>query len=275
MSGFRFLPAAGRGRGGGGPAAGDHEPGWVVRVWEAGVLGCPGSGQGSGCPRTAVPPEAHLWGQQLEDRASAARGWSPVAAAVGLPVPPLPAHQPPLIRDSVASHMGGGGSSWSETSGAVWGREVWLQPLRGPGGSGEAPGPVWGCSPSSLLRSCPSAPQLPRKGSPLLSDTGLGAGSVGWRRPLSRSLEGRRAFWSVRKTITVSCIDSLFMAARHVGFEFPDWTRDCAHCSAGAESSPLRRWGSPFVAQSFRSPPGWCPSPGIQAPSPYPGHLQT
>lgn len=170
---------------------------------------------------------------------------------------------------------GGGGSSWSETSGAVWGREVWLQPLRGPGGSGEAPGPVWGCSPSSLLRSCPSAPQLPRKGSPLLSDTGLGAGSVGWRWPLSRSLEGRRAFWSVRKTITVSCIDSLFMAARHVGFEFPDWTRDCAHCSAGAESSPLRRWGSPFVAQSFRSPPGWCPSPGIQAPSPYPGHLQT
>lgn len=124
----------------------------------------------------------------------------------------------------------GGGSSWSGGFGSfVWGREVWLQPLRGQG-AGRGPGPVWGCSPSPRggpTRLLPSGPPLP-------PGRQSGAGVRKLSRPLSE-LRREAGLWSVRRTTAVTCRLSAGRAAH--GPAVPGLDRLPAHRRRTA------RWG--------------------------------
>lgn len=94
VSWFRFLPAAGRGRGGGGPAAGDHKPGWVgSECGKSGSLAVPVR-SGVRMPQDGCPARGPSLGPAAGRQASGAQGWSPVGAVVGLPIPAPPARKP-------------------------------------------------------------------------------------------------------------------------------------------------------------------------------------
>lgn len=73
-----------------------------------------------------------------------------------------------------------------------------------------------GCSPRSLLTSGPSAPQLPQKGSPLLSDTSLRR--VGGLEPAPVSEPGGTWGFLEPKENSYSQLHRFFvLAAWHVG----------------------------------------------------------
>ena len=214
------------------------------RVWEVRLLGCPSQVRGQDATgwlsgMRPVPGTSSwktgLWGP----------GLVPCGGSGGSPYPSPTGTQAPLIRDWVSFHMGGG---WQQLVRGPWELCLGQRAVERPQGLCG-----WkGCSPSSLLTSGPSAPQLAQKVSPVLLDTSLRR--VGGMEPaLSRSLEGCGAFWSLRKTVTVSCTDSLFWLrgtwapssrTGPAGVPTPLQVRSLPRCTARA-APPLRRLSAP------------------------------